>query len=89
MPEEGITSVFSVIALISALLAGLLYLLSIFMSIRHLTAKKKKGSGAGIACIVFATIFAVTAYMLYSGISIWFLLAVIIVDSIIVTLLTL
>lgn len=85
MSEQSLTSVLSAIALISAIIGGVLYALSIFLAVKRILLHKKKSSG-GIACVIIATIFAVTAILLYTGISIWWFIGIVVVDSVLITL---
>ena len=87
-PDQNLTSVLSVIALVCAILGVVLYVLCIVLSIKRLVSHRKKRSGAGVALVILATVFAVIAVLLYSGISLWFFIAIVVVDSVLIMLLT-
>ncbi len=90
MPKDnGITSAFSAIALVSLIISCIMYLFAVISAVRRLKAsKRKKNSGIGVLSVILGTLFAVIAFQLYIGFSIWFLLGVVVVDSVLVLLLT-
>lgn len=88
MPEDDLTSVLSTVALISLLISGFMYLFAVFAVVRRLRSQKKKSSGVGVLCVILATLFAVISFQLYFGFSIWFLLGIALVDSVLALLLT-
>lgn len=88
MPEDNLTSVLSTVALISLLISGFMYLFAVIAAVRRFRSQKKKSSGIGVLCMILATLFAVIAFMLYVGFSIWFLLGIALVDSVLALLLT-
>lgn len=88
MPEKDIASTLSTVALISLIISGLMYIFSIMSVVKRLKSQKKKSSGTGILCVILATLFAVIAFQLYIGFSLWFIIGIIIADSVFVMLLT-
>lgn len=88
MPEKDIASTLSTVALISLIISGLMYIFSVMSVVKRLKSHKKKSSGTGILCVILATLFAVIAFQLYIGFSLWFIIGIIIVDSVFVMLLT-
>lgn len=87
-PEKEIASTLSTVALVSLIISGIMYVFAIMSVVKRLRSHKKKSSGIGVLCVVLATVFAVIAFQLYIGFSLWFIIGVIVVDSVFVLLLT-
>ena len=88
MTDKELASTLSTAALIALIIAVVFYIISIAAIIKRLSAHKTKTSGAGVTCVILATIFAISAILLYAGFSLWTLIAVVVVDSVLIMLLT-
>jgi membrane protein insertase Oxa1/YidC/SpoIIIJ len=85
--EQNVTSVLSVIALVCAILGGILYIMSIIAAIKRLRAHRKKNSHTGVAFVILATVCTVIAVLLYTGISLWWFIGIVVFDSVLIMLL--
>jgi|GEM_PF-1698139 len=89
MPEDnGITSVFSTVAVVAAVISCVMFIFALLAVVKRLRSEKKKNSGIGVLCVILGTVFAVIAFQLYVGFSLWFIIGIIVVDSVLVLLLT-
>lgn len=88
MTDKELSSVLSTVSVVSLILSAVMYFFAVMAVIKRFRAKRKKGSGIGVLCVILATLFAVIAFQLYIGFSIWFIIGIIVVDSVFVMLLT-
>ena len=87
MPDS-LGSPLKVVSLISVILSAMMYLFAVIGIIKRFKKRRRKSSGIGVLCVILATLFAVIAFQLYIGFSLWFIIGVIVVDSVLVFLLT-
>ncbi len=88
MPGEEIGSTMNTAALIALLIAGGLYILAVFSAVKRIVSKRKKTSSIGVVLVILATVFAISAMLLYVGFSLWIIIGIIVADSILMLFLT-
>ncbi len=87
MPED-LGATLKVISLAAVILSAIMYFFAVIGVIKRFKSRKRKGSGIGVLCVILGTLFAVIAFQLYFGFSLWFIIGLIIGDSVLVFLLT-
>ena len=88
MPTDGLGSTLKVISIASVIISVMMYLFAVIGVIKRFKSRKRKSSGIGVLCVILGTLFAVIAFQLYVGFSLWFIIGLIVGDSILVFLLT-